>query len=210
MNVDKREALGFVVMGLLILSLVVSLIPVKARSSDFFIKGPQYFTKSVEGNEISLKVNFGELRVISSGVSSPQIQGHVLDVERDSYTAGEVRLEVPSGWNGRAELSINMGKLFLDGPSVGELEVKASFGDVEGLARVKKSLTIEGSNCNVDVTVEVPKETKVVLDVNGADTVVSIDGRYYKDGKINVSVGEGPEVTIRVSGDRVRLTVIRG
>ncbi len=215
MKVDRREAIGYVVMAMLVFSLVASVIPVEPKTK--IRLGPTWFplekgvefVEELDPQDVSFKLQAGELKVINSDVERPlaRISGFKTD---EGVAVGEVLLELPKGWSGRLNLSVKMGELKLSGAEVGELMASIVMGSIDGTVKVTRALTVKGTANEVDLTIIVPENVKVVLEVDARRSSILVDGKSYEGASQRLTSGEGTELPLKVKAGRVKLVVIRG
>ncbi len=215
MKVDRREAVGYVIMVMLAFSLLASVIPVEPKTK---IKlGPTWFpfekgvefVEELDPNDINFKLQAGEFKIVNSDVERPlaRISGFKTD---EGVAVGEVLLELPKGWSGKLNLSVKMGELKLSGAEVGELVASVIMGSVDGTVKVTKALTVKGKANEVDLTVIVPENVKVVLEVDAKRSSILLDGKSYEGASQRLTSGEGTELPLKIDAGKVKLVVIRG
>ncbi len=213
--VDRREIVGYLIMAMLTFSLVASVIPMQTKAK---IKlGPTWFPferggeflEELDPNDITFKLQAGELKVVRSSVHKPiaRISGFKTD---EGVAVGEVILELPANWSGKLNLSVRMGKVDLSDVEVGDLTVRVSMGSLEGTVKVLRSMNVEGVANNVDATVIVPEGVKVVLNVEARKSKVLLDGKLYEGVSQSLTSGEGPDLPINVRAEKVELVIVRG
>ncbi len=218
----NEERVGALILGLLLFSVAVSLVPTtikyKYEAGPIplpWVTGRGSYSGGISSDTISLIVDMGQVDVTADpAIREPSIVmegvSPVVEEGTGRMVAGRLALHLPDGWNGELKVKMGMGALTVRDASVRTLSVEMGMGSVEGSLEAEEKVSVEIDKGSVKLTLYVPEDAKVHVKVRALEGSVYYDGQRTEGGVIEKTFGQGEKVVeVEIDSYSVQLDLRR-